>query len=421
MFLYSKILIKDSLSRGIIFTFLSIWFVALFLSSFDPYGLYSVSSDTYLILILNVFSFVFGFSLVRINRTLYNNIDAYSCYESVRQFVYSKKVLLGVIVGILLCIFILRKYLLLLVLYDNERREAMSMVGENLYSIDYIFFSFFAPPLFFVLNIILAYMLLIKRDKLRMIIFVLYILVYSLVGGGRSNFLTIIIALFFVYLIGGVKISKQKLIIISVFMAVSYIIMSFLSAFRLGMTDFTFESLLQGMDILNQNFITYLTLPFRLLDYAFNDNYFDKIGGYHYGLASFDGVNRYIRLLLKPFSIEIDPIYEKTTHYFQNNWILIGKDFIANYAYTNIIYHYLDFGVFGVFIVPCLFASYFRWVIKMFYKKKNIPSLCLMFYLFYVLIHTVFSWHLIKLYSLGFILILSIFIFKKQKVLKNEI
>ena len=106
MFLYSKILIKDSLSRGIIFTFLSIWFVALFLSSFDPYGLYSVSSDTYLILILNVFSFVFGFSLVRINRTLYNNIDAYSCYESVRQFVYSKKVLLGVIVGILLCIFI---------------------------------------------------------------------------------------------------------------------------------------------------------------------------------------------------------------------------------------------------------------------------------------------------------------------------
>lgn len=418
MFLYIKIFIHDSLSRGIISTFLSIWLIALILSTFNPYGLYSVSLETYLILILNVFSFVFGFSLIRINYALYNNLNANSFYTSVMNFVYSKKTLFIVILGVLLCSLVLRKYISMLVLYDNERMEAMSMVREDLYSIDYIFFSFFAPPLFYVLNVIIAYMFFFERNKLRISLFIVYILIYSLIGGGRTNFLVMLIAVFFVYLLGGIKISKTRKIILILLVVCIYVIMSFVSAFRAGTEEFTLYSLSLGMNYLNENFITYLTLPFRLLDYSFKENYFDKLGGYHYGFVSFDGINRYTRLLFRLFSVEIDSVYEKTTYMFQNTWVLIGKDFMSNYAYTNVIYHYLDFGVFGVFAIPCLFAAFFRWVIKIFYIKRNVPSLCLMFYLFYVLIHTVFSWHLNKLYSLGFILFLLYFCFKKTKIYK---
>lgn len=418
MFLYVRLFIHDSLSTGVIFAFLSIWFISLILSTFNPYGLYSVSFETYLMLMLNVFSFVFGFSLIRIDRVLYKNVNANSFYTNVMNFVYSKKILLMVILGVLLCSLVLRKYISMLVLYDNERMEAMSMIKENLYSIDYIFFSFFAPPLFYVLNLIMAYMLFFERNKLRISLFMVYILIYSLIGGGRTNFLVILIALLFIYLMGGIKLPKKKKCVLVLFVLCVYVFMSFISAFRIGCEGFSLHTLSLGMNYLNENFITYLTLPFRLLDYSFKENYFDKLGGYHYGIVSFDGINRYTRLLLRLFSVEIDSVYEKTTYMFQNTWVLIGKDYISNYAYTNVIYHYLDFGSFGIFAIPCLFAAFFRWVIKLCYVKKNVSSLALAFYLFYVLIHTVFSWHLNKLYSLGFILFLLFFSLKNKKAHK---
>ena len=48
--------------------------------------------------------------------------------------------------------------------------DAFEILNDDLYSIDFVFYTFFAPPLFYCSNAILAYCLFFKRVYNRMII-----------------------------------------------------------------------------------------------------------------------------------------------------------------------------------------------------------------------------------------------------------
>lgn len=214
---------------------------------------------------------------------------------------------------------------------------------------------------------------------------------------------------------GGLRVDFKKLLLpFIILFSLIYVVMSYLTAFRRGLLEFTLDNILDGASKLNENFVTYLTLPFRLFDYSIQKDYLSQLGGFHYGLVSFDGIDRYAKLFLRLFSIDIPTIYEKTTLMFQDTWICVSKDLIVNYAYTNAVYHYLDFGIVGVFFIPFAFSAFFRWIVKMFYIQKSTLVLCLMFYLFFILIHTIFSWHINKVYSLGFIIVMTFFICKNR-------
>lgn len=408
-YVYIKRMIRDGFSRKIILSFWAIWFIALTMSTFNPYGLYPVSDEAYCILMLNVAGFILGFSAIKIEKDVYQGKNAYVCYQSVSTFLVSKKYLLMLLIGIVLCGMTLNKYFYELAYSTVSRTEAMAEIREDLMSVDYLFYSFLGSPLFYSSNAILAYSLVYARKPLRDLFIYLYILIFALIGGGRTAFLVILIAIVFVLFMEGARIKFRKFalpfLIGSLFV---YVLMAYLTAFRQGFFEFTIENLMEGISGLNENFVTYLTLPFRLFDYALHHDYLSQVGGYHYGLISFDGINRYMRLFLRLFAIDIPSITEKTTGMFQNTWITTGKDIISNYAYTNAVYHYLDFGILGVFFIPFSFSAFFRWVIKKNYLIGSVIGLCLMFYLYYVLIHTVFSWHVNKLYSLGFIVLMAI-------------
>lgn len=426
-YVYIKRMIQDGFSRKIILSFWAIWFISLTMSTFNPYGLYSVSDETYCILMLNVAGFILGFSAIKIERTVYQGQNAFRCYRFVNKFLVSKKYLFMLLIGIMLCGMILNKYFYELAYSTVSRTGAMAEVREDLMSVDYIFYSFLGAPLFYSSNVILAYSLIYGRRLMRDLFIYLYILIFSLIGGGRTAFLVILIAVVFVLFMGGIKIKFRKFILpllgCGFFV---YVMMAYLTAFRQGLIEFSLENLVEGASGLNENFVTYLTLPFRLFDYALHKDYLSQVGGYHYGLISFDGINRYTRLFLRLFSIDIPAITEKTTAMFQEMWIPVGKDIISNYAYTNTICHYLDFGVIGVFCIPFTFSIFVRWIIKLFYKQGKVVGLCLIFYLYYVLIHSVFTWHINKLYSLGFIVLMTIFLYRKEnkyekyKLILNE-
>ena len=57
--------IKDKLSRFLILGHLCYWFICLIISTFNPFGLYEVSPDTYYIFILHTLSFLLGFFLIK--------------------------------------------------------------------------------------------------------------------------------------------------------------------------------------------------------------------------------------------------------------------------------------------------------------------------------------------------------------------
>ena len=395
--------------------------MSLTISTFNPYGLYPVSVLTYLILMLNVLSFTLGFSLFRIERNAYYGKTGTICMNNIVRFVNNKVVVVSIIFASLLSLKTLIEYFSVLAYLNFNRDETLELYKENLSSTDNIIINLILPPLFYSLNAILAYLLIYNRRYDKIAILSTYIIIYSMIGGSRVTFLILGIAFLLVsFMMDRIRINKSLSILLLAFVFISYLSMSYMTALRYGYYEFSIYTLKVGMEMLNEHFVTYLTIPFRLLDYALHENYLDKLGGYHYGIVSLDGINRYLKMILERFSIDIPAIYEKTTDFFQDNWVLVGKARPANYAYTNIIYHYLDLGILGVVLFPFCFSVLLRWTIKMFYRYASVSAYCLLFYLFFVFVHTIFSWHLNKGFSLGFILFMIFFVKKRKVVFRKN-
>ena len=63
---------------------------------------------------------------------------------------------------------------MLITLFLNQFKTVSEILNDDLYSIDFVFYTFFAPPLFYCSNAILAYCLFFKRVYNRMIIIYIY-------------------------------------------------------------------------------------------------------------------------------------------------------------------------------------------------------------------------------------------------------
>ena len=57
----------DPSSRNILFIFVSLWFLALIMAVNRVFELYEISDASFILLLLSVFSFVIGFSLISVN------------------------------------------------------------------------------------------------------------------------------------------------------------------------------------------------------------------------------------------------------------------------------------------------------------------------------------------------------------------
>ena len=69
-YVYIKRMIRDSFSKKVILSFWTIWFISLVISTFNPYGLYPVSDEVYVIMLLNVSAIILGFSSVKVNKNI---------------------------------------------------------------------------------------------------------------------------------------------------------------------------------------------------------------------------------------------------------------------------------------------------------------------------------------------------------------
>ena len=164
----------------------------------------------------------------------------------------------------------------------------------------------------------------------------------------------------------------------------------------------------EGTRSLNETFLSYSVWPFRAFDYALSHDYIGKAGGYQYGRASFCGMDFLLSSFLKRFGIKYQSSREITNGYLQGTQIAISKDKTMNYSYTNAIYHYYDFGVIGIIIFPFLFGLFCRYVIKRFYKERSLSLLAILTFLYFIAMHTVFSWYFNKPFTLLYIILLLI-------------
>lgn len=395
--------INNPLMRSMVKVFLLFWGVVLLISTFNPYNLDEVSMDTYFLLLLYVSSFTIGTLLPKRNASSYYSVSINMNFW-VDRIIINKIFLLFIVFLDAIVLFLYLRTQALLAMYDVAEMRA------DLDSILYQGNSFLAltknmiiNPLTPILTFLGAYILFYNRKKILPLILVgVFVILSALIEGSRSGILRIAIYCFFMLLCRPIftgekmKFSFKSFLLFIPIIAVVLIIMSNMTAQReFNLTGFSWENALLGMDSLFKHFVTYCVGPFRALEYSFDADYLSKIGGYKLGGCTMGFIDGMLSLVLGIMGFNYIPASRGLTTLLQDNWINIGG-FGFNFAYTAVIFHYMDFGILGVIILPMIWGYIVGVFANKFYKTKNPILLILLAYMFTVMLNSIFTWRLYR-------------------------
>lgn len=421
--------VKDKITRNMMYAFYAFWGISLLLSCFNPYGLHQVSLSTYILLLIFLICFTFGVVTAPTVGIKYRQ-QSYN-YGYYLNLITSNRFVLFVV--ILLDCFLINIYVMKQAILESHTvLELRTDLDELLYqgnSFLGLTNNLIVQPLTPIINLCAAYLLVYNRKKIiPTIIFAIFITLSALISGSRGGFISLVSYVFFVIICksmfsGNVKVlSNKNILYFIIFVLVVLIVIANMTAQRLyNIHEFSFQTILLGVEDLSKHFVTYLVGPFRALDYALENNYLEIVGGYQYGRCTFGFVDTMLQLVLNNLGINYEAGVKSLASYLQNNWIDIGNNNSFNFAYTAILFFYIDFGLLGVFMFPFVLGYVSRMIVNKLYTKNNPFIMVLCAYLFTILYGTGFTWRLYRynsLVTIVFIIFLYVWFERKYKYLK---
>lgn len=390
---------KNNLSRKFIISFVIYWFFVLCISTINPFGLYNVSVISYILQILFVVSVVTGFSIQK------NHYEVINQNNSI-TLLGSKTFNVIVAIGIVIVLAMYRFKSQVMSFNDMEsgyfRMDFFEIMFSGKPLLLYAYYLFLYPLFFFLMSLV-SYSIFFDRQWKRILLYFLYLLPFMSLGEGRMAYMILCIYLLFSFYIyvqqnSIHKISKRIYVIGFLMSLTLYIFMAQVTSKRVGS-----GSLMEGINELNSTVVSYSILPMRTFDYAINHDYINKSGGYHFGRASFCGFDYLLSSLCKRVGIEFQSVREDTNGLLQNEPVQISSSHNANYSFTAAIYPYFDFGYIGIVIIPFIFGFFCKRRLIEMQKRFNIYSFALCGFLFFILLHTPFSWYFNKLFTIPYI------------------
>lgn len=420
--------IKVKLDR-MFYVLLGFIFCGLLVASlYNPYKLFNVSDYAYFILFLGFGSFFLGYAISR------SHIKRYPIHISDGQnlltFLNKNYLFWSVFFiafGTILYMAVTQwKVILFQGGLGNLKLDFFELVFNNNSAL-YFFYQMVIFPLFHLSSIMFAYLMLNGGKKKYIICFLLYAIIFSFVGGKRGYFAIIfeyyVIAFVVTKVSQGAGLwglirSSYKLILLAAFVYIAAAFMTSLSGGLDGDTDKLKESGAENA----KNLVVYNIGAYRALDYALNNDYLDKAGGYQLGRATLGGaIDYYGAGILNRLGIPIQPVRANTMSLLQNNSIYVGSETEFNYVYTAFMYFYFDFGVIGVVLFSFLFGWFVRYCMRLYSADKTIGSLGLICFLFLSSYQLTGSWFNVAL-STQPTLLLFYYIRKKElKYLKHAV
>ena len=412
LIIISRFIINDRLSKIIIMMYLIWWGIWLGLSTFNFYDLFSVQTSTYLLLILNVVMFYIGFLFcgefrdkdkINFNKKYIND-------KVSKHFGFLK--LLIIIVFILLYYWLRYRNVVYSGISSNNRMERFSAGNVFSSAPEILAYNYFISSFMFAAIIILAYMIIYGEFKnITFILLALSIFFYAGIGSGRGSVMDVLIAMTLIFSIRKIdlrkKISINNLIVktgkakknrlwsilfIGLIVLIIFVYSSWLTASRMGHTKFNIESIEIGWNEFFKQGIIYYTGPFRALDYGLK--VYPQSVGYLFGRGTFAGVDEIINMAFRIIGVKYSSANEIVGGLLQNNYIQIGDAQIFNYAYTSVMIHYFDLGIWGVIIFPFFYGFFIRKAIFLYERKPMLPTLIIVVFLFNTMINSVFKWGL---------------------------
>ena len=400
-------LVRDKLSQKTIIAYLSWWSLWLVISTLNPFGVFPVANRVYLLLLLNVFMFTLGF-------VLYGQIRRRQKGRLLENGTFKRTVLNNSMFKLVLIVllaavgYLFFKYLAILNLKGAAGgRTTLFDVGElfvNKYEI--FFYGLAIKPFAEVLAVVFICLLIFKRKPLILTLCSAFIFIYGAIGSGRMYYASIVIFLGYVLYLKKQILSKgifefqpvkkathegaKRKFLLGVLLLLVVLLMAFITAQRLGYSGSKGEVLLSGGREFFKQSVWYMTGSFRALDYALAQDYAGMTGYFH-GRATFAGFDSLTKLVVHGLGGTYESANNVIIPMLQET-LLISPEINYNFAYTNVLVHYLDFGIWGVAIFPFLFGLFSRSMYCKFKETPTFPLLALIVCLFFSMIITVFKW-----------------------------
>lgn len=420
LFYIAKTKVRDLFSKVVVYSFLGYWGFSLTMTSMSVFDIYPVSIKTYCYVLLAIIAFFAGLLTVKIPRA-YVERDEYSEVLSLNI-----TRLLGnywFIALILWAAYFCYKYSVIAMTVASFQDHAeMADQYEQIFqnnSTEQFLFGFIIMPVFHVSSVLLSFLLLNYKQMLKKYLFQFVVLIvlligYILISGGRVSFVILAMYLFVTYCcttsykkVLEVKFSKLlKVLAVTIFILFGISIMTnYKDAGRLfgGTTaSVSREEFGEAAELAAQ----YSVLPVVMFDYALEHDYDEKFG-LQFGKATLTGVDSWVEIILNRFGIK----YKSSRYimeYFQETIVQYSATRYANYAYTGILYHYLDFGILGILFFPFIFGLCMRRIIKELYRRPSVPLFFLFGLAYFMMMHSVFTCYFIKSWVISYIAFLFI-------------
>lgn len=378
--------------------------MVLVISSLNPYGLHPVSARTYLLMLLNIGSFVLGFAVMRVKFN--SDLIKKGVPSGVNEFLQSKKlkILLIICVSSTLYIYYLQSSVVVLYNLGYLRDNFYELMFEGKSWLAFLYVCILSP-MFDILLIVFFYLVIYCRRWKYIYSMLAFIIPFVFLAGGRTR--AMMLSVYFLFacisncLLNEFPETKKKLVfgrrqilLVSIMIIGLFSVFVYTSSLRLGNTEASKDAMKMGLEKSLTQMCTYSVGPIRAFDYALDHNYLEKIGGYKYGRATIGGLESFIeRTLRHGAMIDFQSVTKETVQYLQENDIVIGKgnENSFNFAYTNAIYHYFDFGASGILVFPFIFGFLFHYYVKILSYYKTFPAFLLVGLFFEISIYSVFS------------------------------
>lgn len=377
-------------------TYFLVWWVSwVMVSQTNIFGLFSVSADTYLLVLAKITMFTVGFLLVaraRAGSSRWSDIKPIS-----RSMVLTQLALTG-----LLLMYLQRYNAILSQASIVEARLIRFELGAFLRSgFEAAFYNYVVAMLvmFFLLYFVSRTITTRSFDAAAGVA-VVNALIYGLIGLGRFVYfdtgLFIVLGLlltaplrkqrgYSANRIGAMGGLRRKIVWAGAFFVVVFG-MAYTTALRLGVRD-----LWVGVRVLFEQFVVYFLGPFRALDVYLAT--FARDFSMLFGRATFAGIDELFMSVLYVLGWGLGPINFHIGGVTQQQ-ILIGdgSNSLFNAFYTSIMNFHMDFGVLGVFFLPMLYGMAVARAYNLYQRRPSVYTLMLIVFLSHASIVSQLRW-----------------------------
>ncbi len=385
------------------------WVILLIISASDPFALYTVSLQTYLLISSTLFSFILGFSCVFFlsKKSNKGEVRIEQVFHSFGRLVESRLFTLFIIVAS----YLVYRYLLLYksAILLNGVKEARTMrfyVGEVFKSTEEIFlYNYIIETFAQFVGLFIASSIAFSRMSFNLLLSFIFVYLYSSFGAGRFYLIEILFLFLFFsfyykshlthYQHFSKKLTRLNRLSrfffkFSLFVGV-FVFSVYISNFRNGVFELDLDTFVDGSaDFLEQS-VVYCIGSFRALDYGIlrlSPNI-----SLTWGALGFGGLEELLANFLTYLGINFDYSNEiyglKTSDMFS-----IGASHDYNALFTFVFPFFLDFGYVGIFILPFLWGIVFATILGKLSCTRSIYYVFFGAYIFVVMCFTVFVWKL---------------------------